>query len=422
VTKLANGVAESSGLLISPDRLHRIAMGVAGRLSQLARLLGETPSIDAAWLERLYYMKKGQCGISGIPMTDPKDNHLFSIQLDHIVPIRKNMRLQKAVDGVGTITEGGGVACKNNVRWVCRAAHNVRHNIEHYGLDLTEFCQRVCSIVDNGCEIDPSLAYRMQFGSPLIDSARSAICEITRNGTRYASFEKVHAELHARGILISETKARSAMQAVVGRVKEFASRLRLEALRDRLQSDHEFRSFMLTADFEGQAFRVCSDYLCEQGIPPVNSKTLARDLRSLGLSLRRTKGYGRSLRTRQVVHGSIRSKLWDWAKSRGPSGFDRSEAGTALQIDDVELSMTLDDAVSRRLLDREGDRFFGRVTRREAANIINLAPDVLKKYAVLGKGPPYEMGRPGTASHTTYSFVALAAWRQVYPQRRFQTT
>ena len=421
MTTPANGVAYAPEWLIRPERLRRIAGGAAGRNIQIARLLGETPTIDTDWLEGLYYRQRGRCAISGIKMTDPQENKLFSIELDHIVPIKKNQRVQAAVHGVVKDGIGGGVASRNNVRWVCRAAHNVRHNIEHYGIDLIDFCQRVCSIIENGCEIDLATSENINGDKAFADSARIAICELTCNGTKYASFNDLYVRLDARGIKISQANARAAMVDVVGNVKTFARRLRLEALRRALVNDASFRDLILNEDFLTHGFERCNQYLSTQGIPAVSSTVLYQDFKTVGVSLRRKRGYGKSRRNRSAVAGDVRSRLWGWGKAKGPGGFTFSEAREFLRTNETHLSLALSDGVSRRLLDRESETFIGRLNRKEAAKFVALSPQVLKKYAVLGKGPPYEMAKPGIGVETTYSFSDLIHWRQINPQRESKT-
>ena len=412
----ANGITGSLEWPIRPDRVRMISTGAAGRNIKLARLVGEAPTFDASWLEALYYRQRGRCAISGLHMTDPHENTLLSMQLDHIVPVGKNQQIESAVSGDPSCANSGRFASRDNVRWVCRAAHSLRHNIEHYGLDLFEFCRMVCLILDNGCEVDVWTADKIKGEKAFADSAKSAISEATCNGTKFASFDEIHSLLHSRGIQITKTNARRAMIDVVGPINRFAQRLRLDVVKQLIADDQSVCDRILSGDFHNVFFR-CNERLSAAGIPCVSVQQLRQDLRSLGVNPARKAGRGLSQRNRSSITGDVRSRLWSWAKNKGVGGFSIEEAGKFLATNETHLAMAIRDGVCRRLLDREGERFFGRLNRKEAAMFVDLSPQVLKKYAVTGKGPPYEAGKPGSGIETTYSFFDLLQWRQINPPR-----
>jgi hypothetical protein len=205
------------------------------------------------------------------------------------------------------------------------------------------------------------------------------------------------------------------MRDIVGDGKQYAKRLRHEALRQLLADEPEVSAAFLNADGVASAYSRCNQFLSQRNIPEVSDAQLSADFKRLGIRASRRSCGNRTL---PAIKADVRLRLWNWAKVRGPNGFSFHEAVAMLKTSATHVELALNDGVSRRLLDIEGSKFFGRITRREASKLVGLSPLMLKKYASLGTGPVYELSKPGVGIATTYSFAELAQWREIFPQRQ----
>jgi hypothetical protein len=408
-----------SGPLISPRQIRIWARGVASRNLQLATLLSQPSDMTAEKLVGQYYRMRGLCAETGIPLLHSTESKPLAIELDHIVPVNRRKSLEAAFSGSAQKDGAGLAASMDNVRLVCRFAHRVRHQAELQGLDFTSFCSMWSHVSTEGCIIDPTIGVNHQSSCAVRQKADTLIGELISDQQRFYSFDAVCALLEKNHLPLSCQDVRKLMLKNLGiGLKAYATNFRINLIRSLLAGDSHLSARLATQGCTSEILEAINNCFITAGMSPMTRAGISPYFRRLGITLPGSATKTGKPRQRYVVNSSSRLSLWAFSKAKSAGGF--SELDVRQQFpgwDQALISLAISDAVSRNLIEEKHGRLFGRVNRSEAARILHLSPQVLKKYAVMGKAPPHLLGKPGIGVEATYSIDDLLNWRRLHPER-----
>jgi hypothetical protein len=131
--------------LISDADVDRICKNRAGVNNDMARQCGQSKRVTASELRDLYYNACGRCAICADPL------EAYSIQLDHIVEVRRRASLAARVSGESI--EFGAIADVSNLQWVCRKCNALKELCRRNGSDLVTYVARVADQAASGFPI-----------------------------------------------------------------------------------------------------------------------------------------------------------------------------------------------------------------------------------------------------------------------------
>jgi hypothetical protein len=408
---------EKAGPLISPRQIRIWARGVASRNSQLATLLRQPVDMTAEKLVAQYYRMRGLCADTGIPMLHSSESTTLAIELDHIKQVDRRKSLEAAFAGGTQNVNAGLAASMENVRLVCRIAHRMRHQAEIQGVDFSTLCSMWSRVATSGCAIDPSIEVNHQSSNVVQAKAEELIDGLLCDSQRFWSLETVCSMLQENHLPLTYDEVRKLMIKKVGtNLSTYRTNFRASVVRDVIMSDNSLSLELTTKGCTDKILDTINERCVDAGMAPVTKMGMKPYLKKLGIgspsSLTQT---GRP-RKKTAVNSSCRSSLWAFAKSAGIKGFSAVEVRQRFPSwDEALVSVAISDAVERKLIEDKRGMLFGRFNRKEAARILDLSPQVLKKYAVMGKAPPHLLGRPGVGVEAMYSLEDLLEWRRLHP-------
>lgn len=420
---MANLVADAiaqwkkSGPLISPSQIRSWARGVASRNLQLATLYGQPADMTAEKLVGQYYRMRGLCAESQIPLMHGSEKNSLAIELDHIVPLQRRKSITAAVNGLPSDADTGLAACMENVRLVCRFAHRLRHSAERSGIDLSLFCSKFAEADTQGCLFDPTIPLASQSSHEVLGKARDLMATAFADKSRFFGIEQAFEMLQDNHLPLTYEQARRLLREIAGgNLKTHERQFRMDVIADAIRNDDAFRSDLIRCGCTSSIVAALNDRFELVGLSRVTSVAMRGYITDLGIGIASQITATGKPRTKNAISSSARSSFWAFAKSQGIDGFTEADAQSHFHAwGKTVLSCVIEDAVSRNLVCRNLDRLFARVNRAEAAAILGLKPEVLKKYAVMGKAPPHLTGRPGSGLQSVYSLQDLYDWRVLYP-------
>jgi hypothetical protein len=408
---------EKAGPLISPRQIRVWARGVCSRNVHLARLLGQSADMTAEKLVGQYYRMRGLCAETGIPMLHSSESSPLAIELDHIVSLNRMKSLEAAFSGTVPDQNGGLAAAMNNVRLVCRIAHRMRHQAENQGIDFTVFCSRLYSVSTQGCCIDPTVELNHQSSEAVREKAQQLIDGLLSDANRFHSLDTVCEMLERNHLPLTLNEVRSLMTKKLGtNLNTYRSRFRLAVIRSVIESNSVLRSEFVTIGCTANITEAINQGFINAGMTPITKVGMLPYFRRLGISAASAQTQTGKPRQKNAVNSASRSSLWAFAKSMGIRGFSQVDVQQQFPSwGDTLVVVALEDAIARNLIEEKQGRLFGRVNRAEAARLLSLTAQVLKKYAVMGKAPPHLLGKPGCGVEATYSIHDLVDWRRLHP-------
>jgi hypothetical protein len=371
-------------------------------------------------LVSLYYRSRGLCAETGIPLLHYSENRVLAIELDHITPVLRRKSLESVFDGSQQCDNAGLAASMSNVRLVCRIAHRMRHTADNQGVDLAVFCHMLSKTSTHGCEIDPAVCEAVCVADSTLDKASELLSNILADKSRFWSLEKVCQILEQNHLPLSYDQARKLMIDKVGRrLNVYRSQYRESVIRSAVSSDLSLATELSSKGLTRRVVDEINRRFVLVGLNPILKAGIVPYLKKLGIREPRFASNPGTTRTTTCVHSSCRSSLWAFAKSKALDGFCETDVKNRFPTwDSALISVAIGDAIDRNLVETKNGMFYGRLNRHEAAGVLGLTRDVLKKYAVMGKGPPYSIARPGVGSEVTYSYEDLFEWRRLYPSQK----
>jgi hypothetical protein len=408
---------KKAGPLISPRQIRVWARGVTSRNIQLATLLRQPVDMTAEKLVAQYYRMRGLCAETGIPMLHSSENTTLAIELDHIKQVDRRKSLEAAFAG-GTQNVGAGLAASmHNVRLVCRIAHRMRHQAEIQGVDFSALCSMWSRVAVGGCAIDPSVEVNHQSSGLVQSKAEALIDGLLCDSERFWSLDTICSMLQENHLPLSYEEVRKLMIKKVGMsLNTYRANFRASVIRSLITSDASLSLELTTKGLTGKIVDAINGRFVNAGMSPVTKMALKPYLKKLGIASPSTVTQTGKCRKKAAVNSSCRSSLWAFAKSTGIEGFSAIDVRQKFPSwDEALVSVAISDAIERKLIEDKRGMLFGRFNRSEAARILHLSPQVLKKYAVMGKAPPHLLGRPGVGVEATYSLDDLLDWRRLHP-------
>jgi hypothetical protein len=366
-----------------------------------------------------YYRMRGLCADTGIPMLHSSENTTLAIELDHIKQVDRRKSLEAAFAGGNQNVGAGLAASMHNVRLVCKIAHRMRHQAEIQGVDFGSLCSMWSHVAVSGCAIDPSVEVNHQSSCFLQSKAQAIIDGLLSDSQRFWSLETVCAMLEENHVPLSYDEVRKLMIKKVGTsLNAYRTNFRFSVIRSLITSDASLSLELTTRGLTSKVVDAINARFIDAKMSPVTKMALKPYVKKLGISTPGTVTQTGKFRRKTAINSSCRSSLWAFAKSTGFEGFSAMHVRQRFPSwDEALVSVAIADAVDRKLIEEKRGMLFGRLNRKEAAQILHLSPKVLKKYAVIGNAPPHLLGRPGVGVEATYSLEDLLDWRRLHPPR-----
>lgn len=414
---------KKTGPLITPALIRKFARGAVSRNIHLATLLGQPINITAEQVVAQYYRARGLCAESQIPLMHHTESPVLAIELDHIIPVDRRNSLKLAFTNKGESRPTGLAASIDNVRLVCKLAHRIRHGAESSGVDFSLFCSMYSDASTKGCSVDCSIPMASQTSTRVLEKASDLVRQALANTDKFTSLEDVCGLLESNHVPLSYDQTRKLMVSVLGMsLLEYRSRFRLSVVRSAIEGDDELREELVRSGRTQNVVDAINKRFLSCGCSPISGMGMRPYFQKLKIQIPSGVTSTGKTRKKNAVCSSIRSNLWAFAKSKGLDGFFDDELhqrfpswGRAL------VALSVSDAINRNIIERNGGKLFGRLTRQEAARVLGITADVLKKYAVMGKAPPHLIAAPGggvSGVQATYSIHELVEWRRINPGRQ----
>lgn len=383
----------------------------ASDCNQQARARGEECRVSASELFDLYVRQHGRCAITGLRIAYEKGKTSGPLvpQLDHIVEVRRSFRGRASFllsDGNEDHASGseGKAADIENLQWVCKFANSLKERFRQAGLPMQEICQAIVE--------------QFAAGFPI----RSACHDLGLRGAQRFRRQFIEQELrNSPGISAMQMHERligsvgeACYQVVLKTMQELgwqASEVhgwrekRLEVIRAIAVNGvivcDSFREFVVKANEMSGHYRGFSGTCWRQ------------DAASIGVVFART--IRRSISS--ISNGDVAACVAH-LKTKGDFG---------QAIDDFQVwcaSRDIPKTLVENLLDRVRDigavyehhgKLYASLTRAEAAKLIGVSPNRLKKWGRsdwgdLLAGPPFvkktKKGKTYYKRHEVAEFIA----------------
>ena len=370
--------ANAKVVCISDEDIVRLAGCRARQNNSLAKECGQTDRLKASDLIDLFYQCDGACACCSVPLT------VETIQLDHIVKAR--YRATRASRLAGRDEEYGRIASIENVQWVCKSCNALKEMCDRNGLNLGEYATAIANQAANGFPIRSSC---MHIGREASRKWREEKIKDAIRKDCYVSAMHIHESLLG-------TIGEASYQAIIQHMKEcgWSPSRRDEWRKSRREA---ITNLVAQGKTEWDSWKDLAHHL-ESMMPcdkTFTAPTWNKDMLDLGVkfSFRSARSY-----LRKPCAGDKAAALAA-LKSFGSDGASLSELVEAISLRGVPehlIHLAIDALVSQcaAYTRQPGNIFVASLTRKEAAKLINVTPNRLKKWACRewdGKnaGPPY---------------------------------
>lgn len=373
--------------LIDYDTMREVCRRAARENNQKAALMGQSERLVASELLDLYFDgQKGLCSISSFSMEYHETRkHPRHIVLDHIVEANWRNALANAIQG-GDPYKYGKIACIDNVQWVCNFANQLKESFRQKGFDIASVCR---AIADNAEAGFPIRANARHLGLPGRAAFRSNLIR----------------EMLAQNKLVSSSAVHEALKGTPG---ECGYSMVLECMKElgwKTQRDGTYREVREQA-IRNVVARCGTTYPTQAEFAELVNKELS------GMNVWKNP-------SRQVIHTTLlgmgiklvfqssghkrtdRSNCLDdqraclnWLQSKGDEGASVEETARFLadrRLNDVAIDECISVLLERMCVYRNDDssRLYASLTRQEAARIIGVSKNALRKWAGRLTGPEY---------------------------------
>jgi hypothetical protein len=415
-------LSESHAYQIAEDAVTKICQRLARRLNAEAKQAGQEQRITASDLEDLYYKQRGRCAICGVPVED--HGGLFrpkAIQLDHIENVNRRSTFAARADG--RESAGAPMADISNVQWVCRLCNNVKQMLVASNRQWDEYiseCHR------------QSLA-----GFPLRTNADVCGSRASKRGKRLAwmreQFDKHGHSLSSHNVArhFAGTELEVNYATHIKELKEmgWCGQRHAAELRRQIASNlSEAACLAENIAIGSAAKKTLKEWHAEMnalayqqhGLPPIGSQgwRVIVDELSLFFPVSGARGSRAELR---MASASERSWILSELSAAGDSGMTAEELSARTCSDTFveELKANaIKSLVASGRIERHCERLYYGLTRTEAAEVVGVSRNRLKKWAVLGVGPRFMKIATNSKGECYYSARTLYE----FAEKRKKTT
>lgn len=153
-----NEVTEDVIDLIPEEQLRKIVASRTSELNRIAKHRGEDSRVSGSELIDLYYKQRGLCAITGWRL----EHHCrgvksaLSIELDHIIEINggsARLKLSRPSGWQEELTAVGSAADIDNLQWVCRFANQLKEKCRAADVCLEDLVRSVTAQANEGFPI-----------------------------------------------------------------------------------------------------------------------------------------------------------------------------------------------------------------------------------------------------------------------------
>ena len=378
------------GIAFDAKAFLAVCQSRASDCNRQAAARGEDSRVAASELFDLFVRQQGKCAITGLTMEYKKGQIAGPLvpQLDHILEVRRShggraLFLMRKSEEPSDAGEKGKAADIENLQWVCKFANGVKERFRQAGLPLEQTCLRIAENAKAGFPIrskchNLGLRGAQKFRKDFIQKQLSDFPGI--------SAMQIHENLvgtdgEACYSVILKTMTELGWKA--SEIRNWKER-RIQVLKE-LSTDgvirfESFRDFLEMANKASGHHRGFSHSCWRQ------------DAHSVGIVFARA--LRRSVST--VSNGDLAacvSHLRD-AGDRGDTKQGLCEWCESREIPDKLVANLLEQLISFGAVYEYQERYYAALTRTEAAHLIGVSPNRLKKWGRsdwgnLLAGPPF---------------------------------
>jgi hypothetical protein len=366
---------ENPAYLIDDVTVMQICTTRASNCNSDARNAGQQQRLTATELYDLYYAQGGRCALSGIPLEHfGRIERGTSIQLDHIVEQKKRAAINAVSSG--QVVESGAIADIDNVQWVCKSANQLKELCRKNEMPMATLARAIAEQSANDFSI------------------RSQCHHLGAKGRRefrerfLLEQSKKTPSISAKRLteMLEGTPGHACYQAVIRHMRELGLDINNKS------TWPEKRKSVLLKLMDECSLRFMS---VEQFLEIANSRIDRDDgfsmpqwrYTALGLGLsfvfENSRKYQVAARGRVHVSAGDRQNCLAMAKVAGDDGLDMQSLKSQCEAGGIPshlIEETIKEAVESGALYEHEGKIFAALSRKEAATIIGVSPNRLKKW------------------------------------------
>lgn len=409
---------------ISEENVTRICQNRARHMNSEAMQAGQSNRIQATDLEDLYYKQGGRCATCGVIVEDHgAHKHPKAIRADHIQNVNRRSTFKaRACGNEGT---GAPIADISNVQWVCHLCNTLKQIVVGAGVD---WCDHIAN-----CHGQSSA------GFPLRNNADVCGSQSSRRSRRMAWMQEqfaIRGHALSSGEVIkhfAETELEAHLATYLKELKQIGwcgQRHSAELRKQIIQELHE-QAWASELIHAGSAEKqTAKEWAAEinkaakekHGLKPVSSVRIKQMMYDAGLYFPVAHKCQTQKRKDQWASLALRSAILEIAKDADVDGCGIQE----LHRKTCERFAN-EDAVSEELqylsrigrLEHIGETVFYCLSRSEAAELLGVSPNRLKKWASRGIGPAYLQCATNPKAECFYSVRSLSAFAGARTKTRY---
>ena len=365
-------VSLEPAFLLSDEVLGGICRKRASTNNSLAATLRQEARVTSQELADLYYSQGGRCAISGVPLQHFPLNptHPLQITLDHINKVNRRSSLNAMING--TFDGCAPLADKSNLQWVCREMNIMKEKFHEANVDMQQFAV--------------SFGQQAEKGFPI----RSHDCGVRpqqdRKTRRIAKLKELF-ETHGHGlsarevaIVFAGTDMEVHHATISSELKGLGWQGRHAVTQERLEIIRAVCGRQEPFDTATDAWRHCQEELLKVDGLEMTFMGWRGFVRQHGVSVRLAR-----VDERQVSSGDL-AMAAQIVSQHGDQGLSQEMLMVMLQNKRLPTSVaarcieSLKD-IGRIYQDDKQGTLVGSLTRQEAAEVIGVAANRLKKLA-----------------------------------------
>lgn len=394
---------------ISEEAVTRICQNRARHMNSEARLAGQHQRITASDLEDLYYKTHGRCSLCRAVLEDHgAAKHPRSIRADHIRNVNRRSTFEARAKGV--VSTGAPIADISNVQFVCHLCNTIKQIVIASGIEWPDYIA--------------SCHKESDAGFPLRNNAD--VCG-RRSSRRNRRISWMREQFAAKGHALSSydvtkhfdgTELEANLATILKELKEigWCGMRHMGQVRRSIASEMCEKALAEKTEkpFLKDWCRELNEIVASRyGWPAISYVAFQKLCEEEGIAFFTTRANRRTLERNatSAEKASIRQIL----KEKGRSGATGSDIGLSAHSDtftDTLVSKAIEELAVAGQIERHEGLFFYCMDRKEAAEVIGVSVNKLKKHAVRGTGPTFLKTPSNTKGHCYYSVRTLYDWAE----------